>query len=122
MPMENNQHILVVDDDLGILDSFSAMLGDDYRLTLINKGADALKLLETNHPPLMFLDIKMPGINGIELLHQLHQRGLSTKVVVVTALPQKKYQELAEKYGVYRYLSKPLDVDEVESIAKLVVH
>ena len=120
--MGNDQQIWIVDDDRGILDSFSAMLGDDYSLALVNNGAEALELLETNNPCLMFLDIKMPGINGIELLQRLHKRGHSTKVVVVTALPQRGYQELAEQYGVYRYLSKPLDVDEIEDIARQVVH
>ncbi len=120
--MELNQHILVVDDDMGILDSFNAMLGDDYHVVLVNNGAEALKYLETKDPSLMFMDIKMPGLNGIEVLRKLKSRGCSIKIVVVTALPQDRYRELAEQYGVYRYLSKPLDVDEVEDIAREVIH
>ena len=49
-------------------------------------------------------------------------RNLSTIVVVVTALPQDQYEELARQYGVYKYLRKPLDVDEVEDIAAVVLH
>jgi response regulator of citrate/malate metabolism len=43
-------------------------------------------------------------------------------VVIVTALVQDSYLEIAERYGIYRYLNKPLDVDEVEDIARRVLH
>ena len=118
----NNDSIFVVDDDQGILDSFDAMLGDDYPLVMLNNGANALDMLEQNKPPLLFLDIKMPGINGLDLLKSIQDRGISTKVVIVTALPQDNYEEMAHQYGVYRYLRKPLDVDEVEGITRTVLN
>ncbi len=117
-----NESIFVVDDDQGILDSFDAMLGDDYPLHMVNNGVDALEYLDRHQPCLMFLDLKMPRMNGLELLKTLAARKLSTVIVVVTALPQEQYQELAYEYGVYKYLQKPLDVDEVEDIAAVVLH
>ena len=117
-----NESIFVVDDDQGILDSFDAMLGDDYPLHMVNNGVDALEYLDRHQPCLMFLDLKMPRMNGLELLKTLAARNLSTVIVVVTALPQEQYQELAYEYGVYKYLQKPLDVDEVEDIAAVVLH
>ena len=66
--MGSEESIVVVDDDQGILDSFDAMLGDDYSLTMVNSGKQALQLLRQQSPRLLFLDIKMPGMNGIELL------------------------------------------------------
>jgi len=116
------ESIFVVDDDQGILDSFDAMLGDDYQLYMANNGVDALKYLDRHQPCLMFLDLKMPHMNGLELLKNVAARNLSTVIVVVTALPQEQYRELANQYGVYRYLQKPLDVDEVENIAAVVLH
>ena len=65
---------------------------------------------------------KMPRMNGLELLKNVAARNLSTVVVVVTALPQEQYRELAHQYGVYKYLQKPLDVNEVENIAAVVLH
>lgn len=114
--------IVIVDDDQGILESFDAMLGDDYDLTMVNSGNKALQLLSRQSPRLLFLDIKMPGMNGIELLKWIHEREMETKVVIVTALPQDHYEKMAEEYGVYRYLRKPLDVDEVEDVTRAALH
>jgi DNA-binding response OmpR family regulator len=118
----NEGSIAVVDDDQGILDSFDAMLGDDYRLFMVDNGSDALELLSKQNFDLLFLDIKIPRPNGFEVLRWIRERGISTKVVIVTALPQEHYEEMAQQYGIYRYLRKPLDVDEVEEIASTVLH
>jgi DNA-binding NtrC family response regulator len=122
MKNRNKEPIFVVDDDQGILDSFEVMLGDEYDLVMVDNGTEALELIKEQNPRLMFLDIKIPGHSGLEVLKKIREIGISTNVVVVTALAQDHYQETAEKYGVYRYLHKPLDVDEVEEIARRVIH
>ena len=114
--------IFVVDDDLGILESFDAILGDDYPLVMIDNGLDAIEKIAEQSPRLLFLDIKIPGQNGLEVLADIRRKGIATQVVVVTALPGDQYQETAESYGVYRYLHKPLDVDEVQEIARNVLN
>jgi DNA-binding NtrC family response regulator len=122
MHREDEESIVVVDDDQGILDSFDVMLGDDYALTMVNSGNAALQLLRRQSPSLLFLDIKMPGMNGMELLKWMHDQEMATKVVIVTALPQDHYETMAHQYGVYRYLRKPLDVDEVENVTRAALH
>jgi DNA-binding NtrC family response regulator len=123
-PMNNAVHdpIFVVDDDQGILDSFDAMLGDDYPLIMIDNGTKAIELIVENKPKLLFLDIKLPGHDGMEVLEKIREKGISSKVVIVTALVQDHYEELAQKYGVFKYLHKPLDVDEVKEITRRVLH
>ena len=121
MNVINKESIFIVDDDQGILESFDAILGDDYTLHMADNGIDALEFLDQHQPCLMFLDLKMPRMNGLELLKTIADRNLATKVVVVTALPQNQYEDLAYQYGVYKYLRKPLDVDEVEDIASVVL-
>jgi DNA-binding response OmpR family regulator len=116
------REILVVDDEQGILESFDAMLGDDYRLVTLDNGRDAIEYIEAHEPSLVFLDIKMPGLNGIEVLRQLRQRKTDTAVVIVTATTQTHYEIMAEDLGVSAYLRKPFDVDEVESITRRVLH
>ena len=122
--MKNSQEdpIFVVDDDQGILESFDAMLGDDYHLIMIDNGTEAIQRIGDQNPSLLFLDIKIPGSNGLDVLANLREKGIDTQVVVVTALAQDHYQERAEKYGVYKYLHKPLDVEEIQEIARTVVH
>ena len=122
--MNNAVHdpIFVVDDDQGILDSFDAMLGDDYPLIMIDNGTKAIELIVENKPKLLFLDIKLPGHDGIEVLEKIREKGVSSKVVIVTALVQDHYEDLAQKFGVFTYLHKPLDVDEVKEITRRVLH
>jgi DNA-binding NtrC family response regulator len=122
MVNESKQSIFVVDDDQGILDSFDAMLGDDYPLTLMDSSTKALQVIAESRPELLFLDIKMPGISGLEVLQWMRENKVPTKVVIVTALPQDRNEEIARQYGVYRYLKKPFDVNEIEDIAKTVLH
>jgi DNA-binding NtrC family response regulator len=118
---QNQGVIFVVDDDQGILDSFDAMFGDVYPLVLLDDGTKALQAITQENPRLLFLDIKMPGTNGLEILRRMWEMRSSTKVVIVTALPQDKYEEIAYRYGVYRYLKKPFDLEDVEDIAKTVL-
>jgi len=114
--------IFVVDDDQGILESFDVMLGDDYKLVMANDGNLALQLLNRHTPDLLFLDLQIPGPDGLEVLTHIRQKGLMTRVVVVTAMVQEEYQKRAEQLGVYRYLNKPLDVDEIMEIAHTATH
>ncbi len=114
--------IFVVDDDQGVLDSFDAILGDDYTLHKVNNGMDAIDYLSHHHPGLMFLDLKMPRPNGIEVLEWISKKNLPIVVVVVTALPQPHYEELARRHGIYKYLRKPFDVDDVEDITSVILN
>jgi two-component system response regulator (stage 0 sporulation protein F) len=116
------QEILVVDDEQGILESFDAMLGDDYPLVTIDSGFEAIEYAKTHKPKLMFLDIKMPGINGIEVLKRLRRENIDTEVVIVTATTQTHYESEAEDLGITAYLRKPFEVDDVESITRRVLH
>ena len=122
MSYGNVNPIFVVDDDQGILDSFEAMLGDDYPLVMINNVPDALELLGEYKPRLLFLDLKIPQKNGFHVLKWIQENRLATNVVVVTGLANGNYEESANKYGIYRYLRKPLDVDEVENIAREILN
>jgi DNA-binding NtrC family response regulator len=120
--MENlSKRILVVDDDQGILDSFEVLLGDRYDLVMAGNGYEALRILESDPPKLMFLDIKMPGINGIDVLKKLHEDKKGVDVVVITATDQEKTEEEARSLGVIDYLKKPIDIFEVERITSQVL-
>ncbi|MBT8351879.1 MAG: response regulator [Deltaproteobacteria bacterium] len=121
--MKNSKEsIFVVDDDQGILDSFDIMLGEEYNLVMIDNGTKAIELLAKENPRLLFLDLKMPAPNGLEVLKRIREKAVSTVVVIVTALVQDSHLDIARKYGIYRYLNKPLDVFEVEDIARRVLH
>ncbi len=117
---ESSKRILVVDDDPGILDSFEILLGDRYDLVKAENGFRALEILEANPPKLMFLDIKMPGLDGIDVLKRLQGGPRGVNVVVITAMSQEKTEEEAKSLGVMGYLKKPLDIHEIDRIASQV--
>ena len=117
-----DKEIVVVDDDQGILESFDAMLGDDYPLVTLDNGFDAIEYVKSHKPRLIFLDIKMPGMNGIEVLKRLRQDKVDTAVVIVTATTQAHYEGEAEELGITAYLRKPFEVDDVEDITSRVLH
>jgi DNA-binding NtrC family response regulator len=116
-----SKRILVVDDDQGILDSFEALLGDRYDLIKAENGYEALRILDADPPQLMFLDIKMPGLNGIDILKKLQGNEKHVEVVVITGSCQEGIEEEAKSLGVIDYLKKPLDIFEVERITSHVL-
>jgi two-component system response regulator AtoC len=117
-----DKEIVVVDDEQGILESFDVILGDEYKLVTLNDGHSAIEYLKTHQPELIFLDIKMPGMSGIELLRILRETKINTAVVIVTATTQPHYAVEAEELGISAYLRKPFEVEEVEDITRRVLH
>jgi len=116
-----SKRILVVDDDQGILDSFEVLLGDRYDLIKAENGYEALEILKRNPPNLMFLDIKMPGIDGIDILRKLQEEKREVDVVIITACNQESVEDEAKSLGVINYLKKPLDIFEIDRITSQVL-
>jgi two-component system response regulator (stage 0 sporulation protein F) len=98
------------------------MLGDDYPLVTLDNGFEAIEYVTSHKPKLIFLDIKMPGMDGIEVLKRLRQDKVDAAVVIVTATTKAHYEEEAEELGISGYLRKPFEVDDVEDIARRVLH
>jgi len=125
MTEENMEHclkrVLVVDDDQGILDSFEALLGDRYDLVKAENGYKALRILENDPPNLIFLDIKMPGIDGIDILRRLRKEKREVEVVIITASNQESVEDEAKSLGVIDYLKKPLDIFEIDRVTTQVL-
>jgi CheY-like chemotaxis protein len=117
-----DKQIVVVDDDQGILESFDAILGDDYYLVTIDNGLEAIEYVRSHKPKLIFLDVKMPEISGIEILRRLRHEKIDSAVVIVTATPQHHIETESEQLGITAYLHKPLEVDEIEDITRRVLH
>jgi DNA-binding NtrC family response regulator len=121
--MDNfSKRILVVDDDQGILDSFEVLLGDRYDLVKAENGFEALLIIEADPPQLIFLDIKMPGLDGIDILKKLQKDQKNVEVVIITATDQEKTEEEVKSLGVIDYLKKPLDIFEVERITSQILN
>jgi len=107
--------ICIVDDDLEVCDVLRITLETrNYRVLCANDGRAGLDLILSTRPDLILLDVKMPGLNGYEILNRIRQEnGVSSIPVVIltslTAGSQTSDREWRDKMGVADFLSKPFE-------------
>ena len=115
---KNKQLILVVDDEQVILELLQRHLsGLGFEVMTCLSGEDALARGMPALPSLVFLDIKMPGMGGLECLREIRLRHPSVPVIMLTAIVDREAVLKAADYGVNDYLFKPIDLD---SLTKMV--
>ncbi len=110
--------ILIVDDEESIRESFSLILQDEYDLISVSTGEAALKKAVDHKIDLVFLDIRMPGMDGMETLQRLKKIDPSIEIVMVTAVNDVQKAGEAVKIGANNYIVKPFDVPQILSMAK----
>ncbi|MDD5169581.1 MAG: sigma-54 dependent transcriptional regulator [Syntrophales bacterium] len=108
--------ILITDDDRLLQESLEDILSEKFDTVIAPTGETAIKYLKKHPVDLILLDIKLPGIDGIETLRQIRQMGLEVVVIMMTAYEDVKSVVTAMKMGAFDYLVKPLDIDELEVI------
>jgi DNA-binding NtrC family response regulator len=123
MPAKTNlkQTILVVDDESSIRESFSLILGDNYNLLLAASGEAGVNYVACHKLDLVFLDIRMPGMNGIEALKHIRRIDPEVVVVMVTAVNEVEKASTAVHTGAIEYLVKPFGVDEVLKLTEKIL-
>ncbi len=110
-----NERILVVDDDASIRETFELHLsGEGYEVATAGSAEEALGRVAELDPAVMIADVRLPGMNGIELLSKLREAGEDLDVLVITAHEDMQTAVEAMKAGAYDYLVKPLDLDEID--------
>ncbi|MFD2624543.1 response regulator [Salibacterium salarium] len=110
--------VLIVDDQYGIRVLLKEILQKDgYKIMEASNGIQALDILEKEEPDLMLLDMKIPGMDGVEILQERENKQLSvhTKVMLMTAYGELNMMNEAQKLGASTYISKPFDIDEVRN-------
>jgi DNA-binding NtrC family response regulator len=111
--------ILVVDDERMIRWSIQQALSKDgHSVTAVETGEEAVAQASDEMPDLVFLDITLPGIDGVEVLRRLKGMEPSIAVVMVTATDDVKTAVEAMRLGAYDYVSKPFDLDRLRVIAQ----
>ena len=107
--------VLVVDDEVNMRHMLAALLSKNgYGVTLAADGASALKVLEGGRDfDYILSDVRMPGMDGLELLERVTERGSRATVIVMTAYGTADLAIEAMKKGAYDYISKPFKLDEV---------
>ena len=105
--------ILVADDEEGIRESLNLILGEDYELVFARDGEETLEKLKEDSFELVLLDIKMPKLDGLEVLRRLKGQGVSVPVLVLTAYQSVELAREAVKLGAQNYLPKPFEREQI---------
>ncbi len=109
--------ILIVDDDPLIGRTLMAHLTEKgYDVILSPSGKEALEILNHRQPDFTLLDVRLPDIDGLEILRQIKEKDLRTSVVVMTAYDDMKTTVEAIKLGAFEYLVKPLNFLELDLV------
>lgn len=117
--MEPRSKILIIDDEEVVLDSCKLILqGGDYDTATASDGTRGLQLVEEIKPDLMFVDLKMPGISGLEVLEQIHEIDPNLVAIVITGYATVSSAVDAMKMGAYDFLPKPFTPDEFRMIVR----
>ncbi len=107
-------HVLLVDDDADFLTLLTTRLErDGYRVTPADSGERALTLLQTEVPDVVITDLRMTGMDGIELLERLQQDHPSLPVLIITAHGTIPEAVAATQRGAVGFITKPIDRDEL---------
>ncbi len=111
--------ILLVDDDPNVLEALSVVLEDEgYRILVASNGKEALVQVKKEKPEVVLLDIRMPDMDGVQVLRQIKEASKATSVIMMTAYPAMETVVEAVRLGAYDYLTKPLDLKRVKIVVR----
>ncbi len=106
-----NRTILVVDDEKEVTMTLKGLfMALGHQMFTALDGKEALKIIEEHSPTLILLDVKLPGVDGIQILKKVRKERPETKVIIMTAYSKDTKDEL-EKIGVDGFFEKPIDLN-----------
>ena len=108
--------ILVVDDEVGPRESLLMILKPTYEVYTAANGQEALQFIRREKIDLVTLDLKMPGISGIDVLKEINKLNADIEVVIITGYGTLTNAVEAIRYGAVDFISKPFNVAEIISI------
>ena len=113
---ERRKTVLVVDDDEGMRETLTAVLKRDYHVLRAATGEVALQLMEKEDVELMLLDVRLPGINGFEVLKITKENYPYVEVIVISAINELDAAIEAMRCGAYHYISKDFDIEGIRTL------
>ena len=120
-----NKHILVIDDEQSVRDAFELALEDSsHDVTTAQSGPEGLTCARQRRPDLIFLDLRMPGMDGVETMRQLHQIDPKLQVYVITAFHQvymESLRQLQTENIHFQVAKKPLGAGDIREIVHAVL-
>ncbi|OGB87280.1 hypothetical protein A3H38_05535 [candidate division WOR-1 bacterium RIFCSPLOWO2_02_FULL_46_20] len=108
--------ILVVDDERDMLETYESILRKNYKVITASSGQEALKISQVESLSLVLLDIRMPKMDGIEVLKKIKEQDPNLEVIMITASKDIASAVESMKLGAFDYITKPFDVKELKAI------
>ncbi|MEZ5199403.1 MAG: response regulator, partial [Bacteroidales bacterium] len=117
--MAENISILIVDDEESVRDSlYNWFIEDGYRVECAENAKAALSILESENFDIILADIKMPGMDGLEMHRRIKALNKDSIVIVMTAFASVDTAVQALKDGAYDYVTKPFDPDDLSHLIR----
>jgi two-component system response regulator CpxR len=111
--------VLLVDDEREFVQTLSErLLMRDMGSAVAYDGESALQLIKEDEPDVMILDLRMPGIDGIEVLRRVKKSNPEVEVIILTGHGSEADREICMDLGAFAYLQKPVDIDELSETIK----
>jgi two-component system, response regulator, stage 0 sporulation protein F len=111
--------VLVVDDQFGIRVLLQEVLQrEGFEVFQAPNGQTALEIVQKHQPDLILLDMKIPGMDGLEILRNIRKLELDTKVIMMTAYGELDLIQEAMEMGALAHFTKPFDIDELRQAVK----
>ncbi|MFC1624047.1 response regulator [Candidatus Omnitrophota bacterium] len=115
--MEKKIQILLVDDEADFLESVSFWLkAKGYLVISASNGKEAIELVKSKHPDIVFLDIKMPQMDGIEALRRIREFDSETPIIMLTAYSDEKRASQTQQLGISGFFPKKADFTQLKNI------
>lgn len=109
--------ILVVDDEITLCDFLrNYFVRKGFEVEIATNGVEALSLIEKDFFHVVFLDLLMPQMSGIETLRQIKEKNADIKVIIITGTESKEMEKLANEYDADDYITKPFSLDYLEGV------
>jgi DNA-binding NtrC family response regulator len=111
--------VLVVDDDPGILETMADILDEmNFKVSTASDGYQAIEMMKSGSYDAVMMDVRMPGIDGIETLKRIKETKPDAKVILMTAYASQDMVLAARKEGASTVLYKPIDLDKIEALLR----
>jgi response regulator RpfG family c-di-GMP phosphodiesterase len=117
----NSPNILIVDDEIGPRESLRMILKPYYNVFTVESGYAAIQMVQQAEMDAITLDLKMPGISGIDTLKEIRRIDPDVMVIIITGYGTLQSAIEAIRYGVFDYIPKPFNVPEIMSMIEKAV-
>jgi len=117
--MSNKVEIVIIDDEKIVCNRLKRVFSKEgYEVVAFLRGQEALKYITLNHPAIVLLDLKLPDIDGLEILEKIKSISPETEVIIMTGYASIETAVEAIKKGAFHYLTKPIKLEELKLLVK----